>query len=66
MATTKRRTTKSKIKIKPQNRGKFTAWCKRNGYKGVTAGCIKKALASRSPSVKKMANFARNSRKWKK
>ena len=62
---TKRRMTKSKIKIKPQNRGKFTAWCKSQGFGGVTSACIKKGLASSSSSVKKMANFARNARKWK-
>jgi len=62
---TKRRMTKSKIKIKPQNRGKFTAWCKSQGFKGVTSECIRRGLNSKSASVKKMANFARNARKWK-
>lgn len=52
------------IHIKEKNRGKFTSWCKRNGYKGVTSECIKRGLRSKNPRVRKMANFARNARKW--
>lgn len=55
---------KSTISIKPENRGKFTSWCKRHGFKGVTMACIQQALKSKSASVRKMANFARNSRSW--
>ena len=62
---------KSKIKIKPQNRGKFTAWAKKKGMakkggKGVTSKAIKAGLKSKDPAVRKRANFARNARKWKK
>jgi len=46
--------------------GTFTAWCKRQGFKGVTAECIRKGLASKNPTTRKRANFARVSRKWKK
>ena len=53
------------IYIKPENRGKFTAWCKRNGYSGVTLECIKRGLRNKNPRVRKMANFARNARKFK-
>lgn len=46
--------------------GAFTAWCKRQGYDGVTQECIQKGLASDNPTIRKRANFARNARKWKK
>ena len=49
---------KSNIEIK--HPGAFTAWCKRQGFEGVTCECIKKGLASKNPHVRKMANFARN------
>lgn len=52
----------AKIKIKPENRGKFTKHC---GGK-VTGECIRKGLKSDNMGVRKMANFARNARKWKK
>lgn len=55
---------KSKIKIKEKNKGKFTEWCKRNGYGGVTKACIAAGLKSDNPDVRKMANFARNARSW--
>lgn len=57
---------KPKISIKPQNEGKFTAWAKRHGFKSVSAAASH-VLANKgrySTSVVKMANFARNARKW--
>lgn len=48
----------SGIHIKPQNKGKFTAYKKRTGK--TTA----EALHSKDPHVRKMANFARNAKKW--
>lgn len=48
-----------KIHIKPENRGKFTAYKKRTGK------TIEEALRSKDPHVRKMANFARNAKKWK-
>ena len=40
--------------------GSFTAWCKRRGYKGVTAGCIAEGKRSKNPAIRKKANFAAN------
>lgn len=57
---------KAKIRIKPENRGKFTSWCKRNGYGGVNSKCISAGKNSSSASVRKMATFAANARSWKK
>jgi hypothetical protein len=54
------------ILIKPENRGKFTNYCKRKGHGSVTTDCIEEGLASKSAGVRKQANFARNARKWKK
>ena len=55
----------SKIHIKKENRGKFTAAANR-------AGMSVQAYASKvlndpnaSPKLKKRANFARNAKKWK-
>ena len=55
---------KPEIKIKKENRGKFTDWCKRRGHKSVTLECEDEGLASRLASVRKMAQFSRNSRGW--
>ena len=62
MATKK----KTKIKIKPENKGKFTASAKKAG-EGVqehAAEVLKDPKAS--PTQKKRANFARNAAKWNK
>jgi len=32
-----------------KNPGSFTAWCKRQGYKGVTVECIKKGWLLKIP-----------------
>ena len=58
--------TEININIKPQNRGKFGRHCKGLGMSGVTQECIRKSKQSKSPSVRKMAVFADNSRKWNK
>lgn len=58
MAIRKKRR-KGGIKIKKENRGKFTAYKKRTGK------TTQQALHSKSPSVRRMANFDRNSKKWK-
>lgn len=55
-----------KIEIKPENKGKFTSHCKKQGYEGVTQECINKAKKSSSKSLRKQATFADNARKWKK
>ena len=48
-----------KIHIKPENRGKFTA------YKQRTGKTTEEALHSKNPHVRQMANFARNASHWK-
>ena len=48
----------AKIKIKKENKGKFTSYC--NGK--VTNACIEKGLHSSNPTTRKRANFARNAR----
>ena len=50
-----------KIKIKPENKGKFTEYC---GGK-VTQECITKGKNSPNPTIVKRATFADNARKWK-
>lgn len=45
-------TEKPKIKIKEANKGKFTEYCKRKGYEGVTSKCEEEGLASRPNLVK--------------
>lgn len=57
MAPRKRR--KGGIKINPKNKGKFTA------YKKKTGKTTQEALHSKDPHVRRMANFARNAKKWK-
>lgn len=47
------------IHIKPENRGKFTA------YKERTGKTTEEALHSPNAHVRQMANFARNASKWK-
>lgn len=57
---------KSKIRIKPQNRGKFKAKAKRAGM-GVQA-YARKVLAKgsrASAATRRQANFARNASKWR-
>jgi hypothetical protein len=49
---------KSGIHIKPENKGKFTAYKKRTGK------TTEEALHSPDPHVRQMANFARNAKKW--
>lgn len=53
------------IKIKPENKGKFTAKAKADG-KSVQAEAAKdlKPGSKASPATKKQANFARNAAKW--
>lgn len=58
---------KSGIEIKPENKGKFTAWAKKRGMS--VSAAAKKVMANKDqypPSVVKMANFAKNAAGWKK
>lgn len=57
---------KKPIKVKPENKGKFTKYCKSKGHGSVTNECIEEGLASKSAGVRKQANFARNARSWNK
>ncbi len=43
--------------------GRFTAWCKRQGFSGPTKACIAKAKRSKSKSVRGMAVFAERAKK---
>jgi len=51
---------KPNVHIESDHKGEFTEWCKQQGYKKVTCGCIEKGLKSSDPKVRKQANFARN------
>ena len=55
---------KSKIEIKPANKGKFTEYCKSKGHEGVTNKCIEEGLASKSAKINKRAQFAKNVKGW--
>ena len=58
---------KSGIEIKPENKGKFTAWAKKRGMS--VSAAAKMVMANKDqypPSVVKMANFAKNAAGWKK
>jgi hypothetical protein len=57
---------KSGIRINPENRGKFTIWCKRQGFKSVTSECKRKGKASKNKNVRAMATFATNAAGWNK
>lgn len=48
--------------IKKKDQGKFTAWAKRNGFKDAcsAASAVMKSKKKYSPSVVKMANYAKN------
>ena len=50
-----------KIRIKKENRGKFTEYCGGN----VTDACIQKGKNSPDPKIRKRATFAANARTWK-
>jgi hypothetical protein len=66
MATKKAPKGKSKIFIKPSKRGTFTKAAKKSGKS--VPGKATEVLndPNASPEMKKKANFARNSAKWKK
>jgi hypothetical protein len=40
-------------------KGTFTAWCKKQGYGGVTSGCISAGLKSNDTATKRRAVLAR-------
>lgn len=54
------------IHIKPENRGKFTAWASAHNMSvPEAANRVMANTDNYSPSVVKMANFAKNAAKWK-
>lgn len=53
------------IHIKPSHKGRFTSWCEKHGYNGVTAECKSASKRSDNMSVRKQATFADNAGKWK-
>jgi len=55
----------SGIHLNPKNKGKFTEYCKKKGYGGVTEACIREAKASGDPTLVKRATFAENVRTGK-
>lgn len=57
---------KSKIKINPKNKGKFTASAKKAGKSVQAHASAVLNDPNASPTQKKRANFARNAAKWKK
>lgn len=57
----------SKTKIKPQNKGKFTAKAKRAGMSvPAYAKKVLKKGSKATAATRKQANFARNAARWKK
>ena len=48
--------------IKPEKKGKFTAWAKKNGFKDAcsAASAVMKSKDKYSDEVVKMANYAKN------
>ena len=48
--------------IKPENKGKFTAWAKKNGFKDAysAASSVMSSKDKYSEEVVKMANYANN------
>ena len=53
---------KSFPEIKPENKGKFTAWAKKNGFKDAmsAASAVMSDKDKYSSEVVKMANYANN------
>jgi len=51
---------KKKSWPKKLKKGRFTTWCKKQGFKGPCKACAKKAMKSKSSSVRGMASFYMN------
>jgi len=45
---------------KDLNEGRFTSYCKQQGFKGPCKSCAEKAMDSEDPSVRGMASFYLN------
>lgn len=57
---------KKPIKINPKNKGKFTAFAKKQGKSVPAAATDTLNNPKATPAQKKQANFAKNAAKWKK
>ena len=55
--------TKKKWIPKDLKKGAFTAYCKKQGYKGVTKECIEKGKKSKNPTTRKRAVLAETFKK---
>jgi len=55
---------KSKIKIKPENKGKFTAYAKKKGKSVQSAAHAVMNSKRSTPKQRKRANFAIQSKRW--
>ena len=51
---------------KDLKKGAFTAWCKSQGFGGVTAACIAKGKKSKNPTTRKRATLAQTFKKMAK
>jgi hypothetical protein len=47
-------------------KGTFTAWCKQQGFGGVTEACIQAGLKSSDDTIRRRAQLAKTFRKMKK
>lgn len=56
--------TQQPIHINPENKGKFTNYCKSKGFDSVTSECIELGKKSVNPLTRKRATFAKNARKF--
>lgn len=49
-----------------KHKGSFTAWCKKQGFDGVTEACILKGIKSKNPTIRRRAFLARTLRRLRK
>ena len=62
MSLLKLATSGSGIELNPKNKGKFTEYCKNQGYRGVTEQCIRDAKKTGDTTLIRRATFAWNAR----
>ena len=53
-----KRTKGFSVDIPASHKGKFTNYCKSNGFGGVTSACVRKGEHSTNPHTRKRAFFA--------
>lgn len=53
-----------RIRIKKENKGKFTDWCEAHGHSDATRACEEEGLASKSAKTRSRAQFSKNPREW--